>query len=61
MAKSNLLISLVKAGTSGDQQRFRKVVEALIAEERAKNDDVLAGCLAEELRAGHNGHSSPRP
>ncbi|MFV1967513.1 MAG: AAA family ATPase [Pirellulaceae bacterium] len=49
MARSDLLISLVKAGTSGDQALFRKVVESVIAEERAKNHGVLAGRLAEEL------------
>jgi SpoVK/Ycf46/Vps4 family AAA+-type ATPase len=57
MARSDLLLSLVKAGTSGDQALFRKVVESVIAEERAKKHDVLAGRLAEELR----GNGSPRP
>lgn len=59
MARSDLLISLVKAGTSGDQALFRKVVESVIAEERAKNHDVLAGRLADELT--RNGVSRPQP
>jgi SpoVK/Ycf46/Vps4 family AAA+-type ATPase len=49
MARSDLLISLVKAGSSGDQALFRKTVEALIAEERGKRHDVLADRLAEQL------------
>jgi SpoVK/Ycf46/Vps4 family AAA+-type ATPase len=49
MARSDLLLSLVRAGTVGDALRFRKTVEALIAEERAKKHEVLAGQLAEQL------------
>ena len=57
MARSDLLISLVKAGTSGDQALFRKVVESVIAEERAKKHDVLAGRLEEQLKL--NGLPAP--
>jgi SpoVK/Ycf46/Vps4 family AAA+-type ATPase len=57
MARSDLLVSLVKAGTSGDQALFRRVVETVIAEERAKNHDVLAGRLEEHL--GRNGTATP--
>ncbi|HVC98851.1 MAG TPA: ATP-binding protein [Pirellulales bacterium] len=53
MARSDLLIALVKAGSSGDQALFRKTVEALIAEERSKRHEVLASRLADEL--GRNG------
>lgn len=49
MARSDLLLSLVKAGVAGDQTLFRKTVEALIAEERARKHSVLAGRLAEQL------------
>ena len=42
MARSDLLISLVKAGSSGDAARSRSVTEAIIAEERAKRHNVLA-------------------
>ena len=58
MARSDLLLALVKAGTAGDQNLFRKTVEALIAEERGRNHSVLAGRLAEQL--SRNG-SPPRP
>ena len=34
MARSDLLVSLVKAGSSGDTARARSVAEAIIAEER---------------------------
>jgi hypothetical protein len=36
MVRSDLLISLVKAGSSGDAARVRSVAEAIVAEERAK-------------------------
>lgn len=55
MARSDLLISLVKAGTTGDEATFRKVVESLIAEERSKKHGVLAERLNELLqRNGSN-------
>ncbi|MEZ6142672.1 MAG: ATP-binding protein [Zavarzinella sp.] len=46
MARSDLLLKLVHAGTSGDEILFRKTVEALVAEERGKKHDVLADRLA---------------
>src|ERR1700723_1764412 len=55
MARSDLLLSLVRAGSTGDTTRFRKTVEALIAEERAKKHAVLAGQLTEELAPAING------
>jgi len=61
MARSDLLISLVKAGVTGDQTSFRKTVESLIAEERAKRHPVLADRLAEQLeRNGSPRLTSPR-
>lgn len=56
MARSDLLISLVKAATAGDRALVRKSVEALAAEERAKNHLVLAGQLEQEL--GQKQHPS---
>src|SRR5208283_472796 len=47
MARSDLLVRLVKAGASGDKPLFRKTVDAVIAEERGKNHGVLAERLAE--------------
>jgi SpoVK/Ycf46/Vps4 family AAA+-type ATPase len=45
MARSDLLISLVKAGVSGDERTVRRTVEAIVAEERAKQHNVLADRL----------------
>lgn len=60
MARSDLLINLVKAGASGDQSLFRKTVETLIAEERGKNHGALADRLAQAATpARSNGHSLP--
>lgn len=42
MARADLITDLVNYGTKGDRVRFRKAVEALIAEERAKRHTVLA-------------------
>lgn len=50
MARSDLLISLVKAGTSGDQSSARAAAEAIIAEERAKKHDILAERLRAAMR-----------
>jgi len=36
MARSDLLISLVQAGASGDSKELATTVEAIIAEERAR-------------------------
>lgn len=59
MARSDLLINLVKAGTSGDETLFRKTVELLIAEERGKSHGVLADRLAEAAQTPrHNGYTA---
>lgn len=51
MARSDLVISLVKAGATGDQGLLRSTVEALAAEERAKQHHQLADRLVENLHA----------
>jgi SpoVK/Ycf46/Vps4 family AAA+-type ATPase len=51
MARADLLLNIVKAARTGDQTLFRKTVEAMIAEERAKNHNVLADRLADQLQA----------
>ena len=56
MARSDLLVSLVKAGSSGDTARARSVTEAIIAEERAKRHNILAERLSEAMRV--NGTAS---
>ena len=55
MARSDLLINLVKAGTSGDQYLMRSTVEAIIAEERSKQHNVLADRLARTMNGSGNG------
>ncbi|ODS56456.1 MAG: AAA family ATPase [Acidobacteria bacterium SCN 69-37] len=55
MARSDLLVSLVKAGTAGDRRLFRSAAEAIIAEERAKRHNVLADQLVSAIQT--NGSS----
>ncbi len=47
MARSDLLVDLVEAEQRGDKQRFRSLVEAIIAEERANQHHLVADRLAE--------------
>ena len=56
MARSDLLVSLVKAGSSGDAAGARSVAEAIIAEERVKRHHVLADRLTAAM--GGNGGGS---
>ena len=50
MARSDLLLNLVRAGSvTGDQVGFRRTVEAMIAEERERQHHVVADRLAEYL------------
>ena len=49
MARSDLLVNLVKSGFRGERDLFRRTVEAIIAEENAKQHHVLANELAKEL------------
>src|SRR5690349_5730604 len=55
MARSDLLISLVKSGKESPDPRFRQAAEALIAEERAKRHYVLADEISTALNARPNG------
>ncbi len=58
MARSDLLLALVRASSQGDQDRVRVAIEALVADERAKRHHVLAERLEEALRTnGHRGVS----
>lgn len=61
MARADLIINLVKAATKGDQTQFRKIVEALAAEERAKNHGILADRLLAQLQAESNGRHKTAP
>lgn len=47
MARSDLLVDLVEAERRGDKQRFRVLVEAIIAEERANQHHLVADRLSE--------------
>ncbi|NEV02106.1 AAA family ATPase [Bradyrhizobium uaiense] len=51
MAKSDLLISLVRAGAAGDKSMLRSTVEALVADERAKSHHAVADRLERALQA----------
>ncbi len=55
MARSDLLVSLVKAGNAGDTRGFRSAAEAIIAEERAKRHDILAERLTKAIQPNGNG------
>jgi SpoVK/Ycf46/Vps4 family AAA+-type ATPase len=46
MARADILLSLVQSANRNDTVSFRKSVESLIAEERAKKHDILADRLA---------------
>jgi SpoVK/Ycf46/Vps4 family AAA+-type ATPase len=50
MARADLLLKLVKAGTLGDKGLFNKVVESLIAEEKSKQHHVVANQLEDILK-----------
>lgn len=60
MANADLLIGLVKAGASGDSAAFRRQVESLIADERAKKHGLLADRLGALLRNGSTPAATPR-
>ncbi len=51
MARADLLLDLVRAGSKGDHALFRKALEALVSEERAKQHHILADRLAAHLSA----------
>ena len=64
MARSGLLLDLVRAGARGDRALFRKSLEALVTEERAKQHHVLADRLAAHLQpdgARPGGGTPPAP
>lgn len=59
MARADLILNLVRAGARGDKAQFQKTVEALAADERAKNHGVLADRLLVHLQMDSNGRSIP--
>lgn len=61
MAKSDFLVSLVKAAVSGDRAKGKTVAEALIADERAKNHHMLAEKLQRIITTVEVSVSPPPP
>ena len=55
MARADLILSLIRAGRQGDQSQFRKTVEALAADERAKNHSIFADRILSNLQTYDNG------
>ena len=53
MARADLVLNLIKAGTQGDRLQFQKSVEALAADERAKNHSILADRLLAQLQTNN--------
>lgn len=51
MARSDLLVSLVRAAAVGDRETLKSSAEALAADERAKNHHILADRLQRALAA----------
>lgn len=51
MTKSDLILSLVRAGATGDREMLKSTTEALVADERAKKHHVLADRLQRALSA----------
>jgi AAA+ superfamily predicted ATPase len=61
MARADLIMNLVKAGVRGDQAQFQKTVEALAADERAKNHGILADRILAQLQDNGRGRSIALP
>lgn len=51
MARSDLLVALVRAAAEGDRARDRSTAEAIVADERAKNHHLLADRLQQAISA----------
>lgn len=55
MARADLLLDLVQAERHGDRDKFRTLVEAVIAEERANQHHLLADRLSELITTSGQG------
>lgn len=53
MARADLLVDLAKYALSGNRNMVKRVTEAIIAEERAKQHGILADRLQQELDTAH--------
>lgn len=61
MPRADLLLDLVRAGANGNQTLFRRSLEAMVTEERAKQHHILADRLAAHLANGNAPHVSTPP
>jgi len=59
MARADLILNLLRAAARGDQTQLQKTVEALAADERAKNHGILADRLIAQLQQDSNGRPKP--
>jgi SpoVK/Ycf46/Vps4 family AAA+-type ATPase len=50
MVQADLLVELIRNASNGDQLAFRKIIEAMIQEEKAKGHRVLADRLVKSLQ-----------
>ncbi|RMH36935.1 MAG: AAA family ATPase [Nitrospirae bacterium] len=55
MARSDLILNLIRAATRGDQVLVQKTAEALAADERAKKHTILADRILAQLKDETNG------
>lgn len=51
MARSDLLVSLIRAGATGDREVLRSTAEAMVADERAKKHFIVADRMQRALSA----------
>lgn len=58
MARADLLCELIKAGLIKDDLSFRKAAEAICAEERSKQHEILANKISELLNNKHYSNNS---
>ena len=56
MARADLILKLVKACRQGDKRLVRETVEALAADERSKNHNILADRLLAQLQGEYGRH-----
>ena len=57
MARSDLLVNLMKSGSKADQVTFQKIAEDLIAEEKRKGHGILAERMRKALQPSYKENS----
>ncbi len=58
MPRSDLLLSLIRAGSKGEHPNFRRSLEAIVADERGRRHHVVANQLAVFLEPGRTSADS---